>query len=87
MPSPGESRIKSGAGGQEDLKNLDSGFRRNDTEGFIVRCDLLRMIARQKVLLRSERPVTDQAEKFEFMAPAPPAIVICRWVDIFSYGF
>jgi len=38
---------------------VDSGFHVNDKEGFIVLCDLLGMISRQKVLLCSERPVND----------------------------
>jgi hypothetical protein len=50
----------------------DSGYRWNDKEVLIVRCDLLGMIARRKVLLCSERPVTDHAAKFEFMASATP---------------
>jgi hypothetical protein len=49
-----------------------SGVRQNDKEGFILRCDLLGMIALQKVLPRSERPVTEQASRFESMVPATP---------------
>ena len=53
---------------------LDYGFRRNDQEGCIVRGDLLGMIARQKVLLRSERPVTDQAGAVRIYGAGHPMI-------------
>ena len=42
-----------------------------DQGGCIVRGDLLGMNVRQKVLLRSERPVTDQAAQFELWYRPP----------------
>jgi hypothetical protein len=51
---------------------LDSGFRRNAKEGFIVRCDLLGMIARPKVLLRSEDLSPAKLAQFDSMVPAIP---------------